>query len=150
MKSKINYKSKKAIIITLILVALIAITTVAVVLFVKGNDNAEAIDGNTIENTNNISGNNSNKNDKEQIENNDKNETVLERRLDHGRHFGLGVSFEFAGADVFRLPQPDPYAVCSGRFYRVSENTGLFLGCPRITDRCTSGELRLYLSLLCH
>ena len=24
----------------------------------------------------------------------------MERRLDHGGHFGLGVSFEFAGADV--------------------------------------------------
>jgi len=51
MKTKIDYKSKKAIIIAIILLALIVISGFAISMFLKGNNQSEAIGENTIGNT---------------------------------------------------------------------------------------------------
>ena len=47
MKAKLNYKSKKAIIIAIIVLALIVVSGLAVGLFLKGNNDAEAVGNNT-------------------------------------------------------------------------------------------------------
>ena len=77
MKAKFNYKSKKTIIVGIIVLALIVISAIAVGAFLKGNESAEAAGnttGNTINNNeieNVQSNNNSNKNNNV-LDNNEK------------------------------------------------------------------------------
>ena len=64
MKARINYKSKKTIIIAVIILALIIISGIAIGMFIKANDTAEAVGGN-----NTITDGNNNVNENETAQN---------------------------------------------------------------------------------
>ena len=72
MKSKFDYKSKRALIISLILVAIIAVASIGTVAFMRGNKDANAAENEYTENTS-INGENNNSNSNQNATNDNKN-----------------------------------------------------------------------------
>ena len=52
MKAKLNYRTKRILILSAIIIALLAVASASVTYFLKGNNKAQAVTGNDIENQN--------------------------------------------------------------------------------------------------
>ena len=74
MKEKINYKSKRALIISLIAIAVVALASIGVIAYINGNKNTNAATNEQV-NTTSIGGDNTKSNNKQEQTNENKSET---------------------------------------------------------------------------